>query len=253
LPNRRQFDEALKAALQAPPAAPEAHAILMLDLNGFKRINDVHGPPVGDEVLIHLGSRLLRAVRDGDLVARLGGDEFAVLARNVAGPEAATTIARRIIEGLATPIPAGGVRHPVGAAIGIALSPRDGATGEEMLRKADVALYRAKTERICGLRFFEPEKDARLRERESLEIALRRAVADDGMIVRFKPAIDGRSGEVTAFEALTEWTDPELGEVVPDRFMPIAEDIGLVSALTEYLLRKACAAAITWTSACPLA
>ncbi|HZL30075.1 MAG TPA: diguanylate cyclase [Pseudolabrys sp.] len=248
LPNRRQFDEALRAALQKVPAAPEAHAIFMLDLNGFKKTNDVHGHPVGDEVLIHVGSRLLSAVRDGDLVARLGGDEFAVLARNVAGPEAATTIARRMIDGLTSPISAGGVRHTIGTAIGIALSPQDGETVEEILRKADVALYRAKSERVSSLRFFEPEMDSHLREREILETALRQAVAENAIVLRFKPVVDGRTGKVTAFEALPQWVHPDLGEVASDRFMPVAEDIGLVSALTEQLMRKACATAANWPS-----
>src|SRR6185503_19312756 len=155
LPNRRQFNEALAGALQKVPAAPEAHAVMMIDLNGFKKINDIHGHPVGDEVLIHVASRLLGAVREGDMVARLGGDEFAVLARNIAGPEAATNIARRIIESLASPISVGGVRRVVGTGIGIALSPQDGAIAEEILRKADVALYRAKSQRVSSLRFFE--------------------------------------------------------------------------------------------------
>src|ERR1700748_407080 len=129
------------------PPAPEAHAVLLLDLNGFKKVNDIHGHPVGDQVLIHVGARLLRAVRDGDLVARLGGDEFAVLARNVAGAEGATSIALRVIESLAPRVTAGGVQHAVGTAMGVALSPQDGLSAEELLRKADVALYRAKTER----------------------------------------------------------------------------------------------------------
>jgi diguanylate cyclase (GGDEF)-like protein len=248
LPNRRQFNEALKAALHKVPAAPEAHAVLLLDLNGFKKINDFHGHPVGDEVLIHVGSRLLTAVRDGDMVARLGGDEFAVLARNVSGPEAVTNLARRIIESLTAPIAAGRTGHVVGTAIGIALSPQDGATAEEILRKADVALYRAKPERVSSLRFFEPEMDNQLRERELLEAALHRAVADDAIALRFKPVVNGRTGKVTAFEALPQWVHPDFGEVAADRFMPIAEDTGLGPTLTEQLLRKACAAALNWPS-----
>jgi diguanylate cyclase (GGDEF)-like protein len=248
LPNRRQFSEALRAALHKVPAAPEAHAVLLLDLNGFKKINDVHGHPVGDEVLIHVGSRLLVAVRDGDMVARLGGDEFAVLARNVPGPEAVTNIARRIIESLTAPIAAGRTGHVVGTAIGIALSPQDGATAEEILRKADVALYRAKPERISSLRFFEPEMDNQQRERELLEEALHQAVAADAIGLRFKPTVNGRTGKVTAFEAVPRWVHPDFGEVTADRFMPIAEDSGLGPPLTEQLLRKACAAALSWPS-----
>jgi predicted signal transduction protein with EAL and GGDEF domain len=136
-------------------------------------------------------------------------------------------------------IAAGRAGHVVGTAIGIALSPQDGATAEEILRKADVALYRAKPERVSSRRFFEP--DNQLRERELLEAALHRAIADDAIGLRFKPAVNGRTGKVTAFEALPQWIHPDFGEVAADRFMPIAEDTGLGPALTEQLLRKACA------------
>jgi diguanylate cyclase (GGDEF)-like protein len=245
LPNRRQFDEALKAGLTMIPAAPEAHAVLLLDLNGFKKINDIHGHPVGDQVLVHVGARLLRAVRDGDLVARLGGDEFAVLARNVAGAEGATSVALRIIESLSSPITVGGVRHSVGTAIGVALSPHDGQVAEELLRKADVALYRAKAERKSAVRFFETAMDARLQERDELERALRDGVEQDAFVLRFQPT--GVNGtRVAGFEALPRWLHPTLGELKPDRFQPIAEEAGLLSALTERLLRAACAAAATW-------
>ncbi len=248
LPNRRQFDEALRAALERVPSAPEAHAVLFLDLNGFTKINDVYGHPVGDEVLIHVGCRLLSAVREGDMVARLGGDEFAVLARNIPGPEATTNIARRIIEGLTVPISAGSVRHIVGTAIGIAMAPQDGQTVEQLLRKADVALYRAKSERVSSLRFFEPEMDIQLREREFLETALRQVVADNTINVRFKPTVDGRTGKVTAFEAQPQWVHSDLGEIASERFMAIAEDAGLMPVLTGQFLRKACAAALNWPS-----
>ncbi|GLK66537.1 putative bifunctional diguanylate cyclase/phosphodiesterase [Hansschlegelia plantiphila] len=246
LPNRRQFDEALTAALKVVPSAPEAHAIFMVDLNGFKKINDVHGHPVGDEVLIHVGARLLRAVRENDLVARLGGDEFAVIARNVVGAEGASTIARRIVENLGPPVAINGVGHPVGAGVGIALSPHDGLTAIELLRKADVALYRAKAERSTGIRFFEPEMDARLHERDALERALRDAVESDSFVIRFQPtSLIGGDG-IAGFEASPRLTHPVLGEIEPERFLPIAEETGLLGALTEQSLRKACAAAASW-------
>ena len=247
LPNRRQFDDAFKAALTLVPAKPEAHAVLLLDLNGFKKINDIHGHPVGDQVLIHVGARLLRAVREGDLVARLGGDEFAVLARNVAGAEGATSVALRIIESLTSPIEVGGVRHRVGTAIGVALSPHDGLAAEDLLRKADVALYRAKAERKFAVRFFEPAMDARLQERDELERALRAGVKENAFVVRFQPTcVDGN--RVSGFEALPRWVHPTLGELEPERFQPVAEEAGLLALLTERLLHCACLAASTWPS-----
>ena len=245
LPNRRQFDNALKSALVTVPAAPEAHAVLMLDLNGFKKINDVYGHPVGDQVLIHVGARLLRAVRDGDLVARLGGDEFAVLSRNVAGAEGAASVAIRIIESLSSPVVVDGVRHVVGSAIGVALSPHDGETAEELLRKADVALYRAKPERKSAVRFFEPEMDARLHERDELERSLLAGMEQDSFFLRFQPSrVSG--GRIVGFEALPRWRHPGMGDLEPERFLPIAEETGVLGALIEHLLRKACTAAALW-------
>jgi diguanylate cyclase (GGDEF)-like protein len=252
LPNRRQFDAALRSALTQPPRAPEAHAVFLLDLNGFKKINDVHGHPVGDHVLIAVGARLLRAVREGDLVARLGGDEFVVLARNLAGAEGATTIAQRIIDCLVPPIAVDGVRHTVGTAIGVALSPHDGEEAGELMRKADVALYRAKTERASAMRFFEVEMDARLRERDTLERALAAGVEGGEFFLRFQPT-RVEEGRIGGFEALPRWRHPSLGELEPDRFEPVAQEAGLLPALTGSLLRQACAAAAGWPAGVRLA
>jgi len=175
LPNRRQYDEALKAALASPPRADAFHGVFLLDLNGFKQINDVYGHGVGDEVLVLVGQRLRSAMRDGDVVARFGGDEFAILALHLGGPEAATNVALRVIESLSTPISTGRASHCVGVGIGIALVPTDATDAETALRKADVALYRAKAERRSALRFFEPEMDVRVQGRTAMEAALRAA------------------------------------------------------------------------------
>jgi diguanylate cyclase (GGDEF)-like protein len=177
LPNRRQFDDALKAALASPPRSPGMHGVFLLDLNGFKRINDICGHAVGDEVLVIVAQRLFGAMREGDLVARLGGDEFAILALNLLGPEAATNLARRVIQALDTPVMTGKKEHRVAAAIGVAFVPTDAATRDEILRKADVALYRAKTERRSALRFFEPQMDHHIHEHDVLARELREALA----------------------------------------------------------------------------
>lgn len=253
LPNRRQFDAVLKSALQSIPSYPEAHAVFLLDLNGFKKINDVHGHPVGDQLLIQVSARLMRAARDGDLVARLGGDEFAVIARNVAGAEGATSIARRIIDSFSSPFMINGAPHTVGTAIGVSLAPHNDTTAEELVRKADVALYRAKAEKKSAVRFFESEMDARLYERDALERALLDGLETDAFFVRFKPAARMQDGVITSFEALPRWLHPTMGELEPERFLAIAEDAGQLSALTEQLLTKACAAAIAWPSSVRLA
>ena len=246
LPNRRQFDDALAAALAAPPRAGGAHALYLLDLNGFKQVNDVHGHGVGDEVLVVVGQRLRGAMRDGDIVARFGGDEFAILAQHLAGPEAASNVALRVIEALREPILAGDARHHIGAGIGIALSPADATTPIEALRKADVALYRAKAERRSATRFFEEQMDQRILERVELERALRDAMAVGDITTVFQPSFDLRDRTIVGFEALPRWRHPEHGDVPPERFISIAEDAGLIHDLAVTLLRQACLAAVQW-------
>ena len=246
LPNRRQFEDALKTALGSPPRAGASHAVLLLDLNGFKKVNDLFGHPIGDQVLTVVGNRLKCAVREADLVARLGGDEFAVLAPHLAGPDAAAGVALRMIEQLREPIDVGGGRHPIGTAIGLALIPQDGTQMQEILRKADIALYRAKEQGVSALRFFEPQMDASIRERDLFERELRLAVSAETIVPHYQPLVRMDSGETIGFEALARWTHPELGEVEPCRFIPIAEDCGLIGELTDNLLRRACADAAAW-------
>jgi diguanylate cyclase (GGDEF)-like protein len=248
LPNRRQFIDSLNAAIAAPPRAGAAHALLMLDLNRFKQINDVYGHHAGDEALIVVGSRLLGAVRDGDLVARVGGDEFVVLARHLAGAEAATSIALRVIEALSAPVAAVGITHSLGVSIGIAMFPFTGATTEEVMRRADVALYKAKGVEKSSLCFFDSDLDRYVRDRANLERELRAAIAAGDIQPYFQPLVDLRTKAVVGFEALARWSHKDLGEVPPDRFIPVAEDAGLISELTDQLLRRACEVAITWPS-----
>jgi diguanylate cyclase (GGDEF)-like protein len=153
LANRRQFDEALKAATSAPPREGAVHAVILMDLNGFKQVNDVYGHGVGDQVLTVVAQRLTGTMRDDDLAARLGGDEFAILALHLVGPEAATNIALRVIEALKEPVVTGPLRHQIGAGLGISLIPSDAVTPGQALRKADLALYRAKEERRSATTF----------------------------------------------------------------------------------------------------
>jgi diguanylate cyclase (GGDEF)-like protein len=244
--NRRQFDDALKAAAAAPPREGAVHALIFLDLNGFKQVNDVYGHGVGDEVLTIVARRLLGAMRNGDLAARLGGDEFAILALHLIGAEAATNVALRVIEALKDPISVGSVRHQIGVAVGISLIPSDASTPEQAFRKADLALYRAKEERRSTVRFFEDEMDKRVQERESLVQELRIAVAQGNIRAYFQPSVELKTRRIVSFEAVPRWLHASLGEIAPDRFIPIAEESGMIHELGDQILRQACTAAAQW-------
>ncbi|WP_299749662.1 EAL domain-containing protein [Devosia sp.] len=246
LANRRQFEEALNVAIAATPAAGKTHAVLMLDLNGFKQVNDVYGHGVGDEVLTIVGQRLLRAARQGDLVARLGGDEFIILAQHLIGPEAAGSIALRIIQALAEPVVTGSLRHAIGAGIGVALIPSDATSKAEAMRTADVALYRAKAERRSAFRFFERDMDRLVHEREQLERELRGALAADQIVAQFRPSLGLRSGKIIGYEAIPSWQAVDGSAVAPERFMAVAEDTGLIHEVARRVLERACLAAMSW-------
>ncbi|KRE22016.1 hypothetical protein ASE66_26570 [Bosea sp. Root483D1] len=246
LANRRQFEEALVTAAASPPAQGQVHAVFLLDLNGFKQINDTYGHDSGDEVLRIVAERLLRAVREGDLVARLGGDEFVLLAQHLMGPEAAANIAARIIHGLNEPIRTGRVEHRVATGIGIAFLPDDAQTGPEALRKADLALYRAKGERRSAFRFFEEEMDRMVRQRDQMERELREALQQDLIRPRFRPSIDLATGKVTGFEAVPSWIVDGTDLFPPERFLPVAEETGLIHQIAGRLLEIACEAAREW-------
>jgi diguanylate cyclase (GGDEF)-like protein len=247
LPNRRLFDDTVARAFAERPSADRTHAVFLLDLNRFKLINDVFGHPVGDEVLREVGRRLVAVLREsGDHAARLGGDEFGVVATHLLGPEQASGIALRIIDALAAPVLAGDTEHAIGAAIGIALFPRDGDTAEEVIRRADVALYRAKLEPHSSHHFFEADMDAHIRERSSMERELRRAIGAGDIQPHYQPIVDLKTNRIMGFQALARWRHSTLGDVPPERFIPVAESCGLIRQLSEQLLKTACRDACRW-------
>lgn len=246
LANRRALGKAVEAAIQAPPDADEIHALFMIDLNGFKKINDVYGHPEGDDVLVTLAERMKTVTRSRDTLARLGGDEFAMVAHHLAGPESAANLASRIQATLEQTVENGKHRHRVGAGIGVALIPRDGNTSDEIVRKADIALYRAKDASGSAIRFFEEEMDRHVRERDAIERELSAAIGTDNLLPWYQPITNLKTGEIIEFEALARWSHPTLGDIPPDRFIPIAESSGLMTRLSDWLLTRAVKDAVLW-------
>jgi diguanylate cyclase (GGDEF)-like protein len=245
LPNRILFHERVEAALEARKDE-EKVAILCLDLDQFKAVNDTLGHPIGDELLCNVAARLRNAVRESDAVARLGGDEFAIVQVGEDQPLGATALAERIIENLNVPYEIGGHEVISGTSIGIAVAPSDGTDADVLLKDADMALYRAKHDGRGTYRFFEPEMDARMQARRLLELDLRRALAMKEFVVHYQPLLDLRSNEISGFEALLRWAHPERGIVSPGEFIPIAEEIGLIVPIGAWVLRQACMDAVRW-------
>jgi diguanylate cyclase (GGDEF)-like protein len=245
LANRRVLHARLNHEL-AHRRRAESCAVLYLDLDQFKDINDTLGHPVGDELLRLVAERMRGCIRDGDFVARLGGDEFAIIRAGIAQPIEAKGLAERVMEVFATPFELNGHQLLVGASLGIAIGPADGADADTLLKNADMALYRAKAGGRGTYRFFEPIMDAEIQERRALEIDLRKALANNEFELFFQPMLDARTKALTGFEALIRWRHPDRGLVVPDQFIPLCEEIGLIIPLGEWVLQEACRQAATW-------
>jgi diguanylate cyclase (GGDEF)-like protein len=252
LPNRTLLAERIELAV-AQVGRGSGFAVFCLDLDNFKQVNDTLGHPVGDELLCAVADRLNACVREVDTVARLGGDEFAVIQCGVQGGEEAERLARRIVECVGAPYELNGHRVVVGCSVGISMSPVDGSTGEKLLKNADVALYRAKMEGRGTWRFFEPAMDASLQRRRAIELDLREAMAKDEFSLYYQPLYDLHLDRICGFEALLRWHHPKRGMVAPDQFIPIAEEIGLIGPLGEWVLNRACEQAVTWPSEMKLA
>ncbi|MHC2254237.1 diguanylate cyclase (GGDEF)-like protein [Bradyrhizobium embrapense] len=252
LPNRTLLAERIELAV-AQVGRGSGFAVFCLDLDNFKQVNDTLGHPVGDELLCAVADRLNACVREVDTVARLGGDEFAVIQCGVQGGEEAERLARRIVECVGAPYELNGHRVVVGCSVGISMSPGDGTTGEKLLKNADVALYRAKMEGRGTWRFFEPAMDASLQRRRAIELDLREAMAKDEFSLYYQPLYDLHLDRICGFEALLRWHHPKRGLVPPDQFIPIAEEIGLIGPLGEWVLNRACEQAVTWPTEMKLA
>ncbi len=246
LPNRRGFSEKLEEALQGTLERGARVAVLMLDLDGFKQINDVHGHAVGDQALMETTARISSVTRDGTVLARLGGDEFAIIMQRVTSLEAPTRLARRIIGALAEPFMVGSVATTLSLCIGIAVAPDDGVEPDEVLRRADRALYRAKAEGRSSIRHFEANMDAHLERRMLIEQEMRAALTEEAIVPFYQPIVSLDGNRIIGFEALARWDNPTLGSVPPNDFIPVAEESGMIAALSDQLLRRACTDAKHW-------
>jgi diguanylate cyclase (GGDEF)-like protein len=245
LPNRILFRRSLEDALHRV-ARGEACAVLCLDLDQFKAVNDTLGHPVGDALLKAVTDRLHHLVRQTDTVARLGGDEFAIVQSSVDHPADATSLATRLLRELAAPFEVAGHHVMITTSIGIAVAPDDGSDPDVLLKSADIALYRAKSDGRNRYRFFEPAMDALMQARRELELALRKAITSDEFELFFQPLVNLAEQRITGFEALLRWNRPERGMVSPADFIPLAEEIGLIIQIGEWVLHTACRHAMSW-------
>ena len=249
LPNRRVFAETLETAISRARRGSITYAVLIIDLDRFKPVNDIHGHAAGDEVLREVATRLAGLARSSDTVARLGGDEFGVIVDCVAPDDpvaAASALAERIIASVGKPISIGDLTVEVGASIGIAVCPHDGRHSDTLLRAADMAMYRAKEEGRGAYRFFRQSMERALRERIALEEDVRRAVSAHAIEPHYQPLMKLSENRLVGFEILARWHHPTRGDVEPEVFIPIVEKLGLIGELTYDLLRRACLDARDW-------
>ncbi|MGZ8296628.1 MAG: EAL domain-containing protein [Allosphingosinicella sp.] len=252
LPNRAVFADHLARTVAKAGESADHVAVLCVDLDGFKAVNDIYGHPAGDALLIAAAQRLRSAVRGHELVARLGGDEFAVVQAGGEQPGHGGLLAQRVVEALAEPFAIGSDTVRISASVGVALFPADAADPESLVKNADMALYRAKADGRGTARFYEAAMDEALRRRRQLEADLRQAIGRGELSVHYQPLADLGSGSILGFEALLRWTHRELGPIGPATFIPLAEESGLILKLGEWVLREACTEAARWTPALKL-
>ena len=246
LPNRVFLREQMERALAAAGSSPVA--IMFVDLDQFKQVNDTLGHPRGDMLLRAVADRLRHLVRPTDIVARFGGDEFVIVQTPIAGSDEAAALARRIVTALGETYEVDGHQVVIGASVGIALSPRDATGPDHLLKIADMALYWAKADQRGTWRFFEAEMDVRAHARRSLELDLRHALANNTFQVFYQPLFDLKTKKISTCEALLRWPHPLRGMISPAEFIPVAEEMGLIVDLGKWVLYEACRTCATWPS-----
>ncbi|ACA16311.1 diguanylate cyclase/phosphodiesterase [Methylobacterium sp. 4-46] len=246
LPNRLLLRERLGAALDRLARRGEGCALLLVDLDRFKPVNDTLGHPVGDALLEKVADRLRATVRAEDTVARIGGDEFVVLQSAVRDAADTTALAQRLVDLIGRAYMIEGHLVSIGASLGIALAPQDGTDPDRLLKSADLALYRAKRDGRATFRFFEPTMDAQMQARRQLELDMRQALARREFEIHYQPQLNLLEERLTGCEALLRWRHPVRGMVSPAEFIPLAEEIGLIVPIGDWVIRQACHDAVRW-------
>jgi diguanylate cyclase (GGDEF)-like protein len=246
LANRILFRERLEQSLEKARDDGSTIAVLYLDLDLFKSVNDTLGHETGDQLLKTVATRIRGCVQSDNVIARLGGDEFAILMAPVNIAQECAVFASRIVKEIGSVYNIDGHEIVIGTSIGIASTELGTSSPEQLLKQADTALYRAKADGRGTFRFFEPEMDAELQARRALEVDLRRAMANNEFLLHFQPQVRLQANEITGFEALLRWRHPVRGTIPPGEFIPIAEDIGLIAPLGEWAINEACRIAATW-------
>ena len=249
LPNRLLFLDRLQQAIKKANRANRLLAVLFIDLDRFKRINDSLGHATGDAVLQEIARRLEGCLRDDDVVARLGGDEFIIIMDSLQNARHATTMAQKVIRAVQHPVHYGGQELHVSVSVGISLYPQDGEDAERLLRNADAAMYRAKGEATNSFQFYTTDMTELAFERVLLESHLHRALGSDQFVIFYQPQIDLRSGRLIGLEALLRWQHPEQGLMLPATFITLAEDTGLILPLGEWVLQTVCGQVADWYGA----
>jgi diguanylate cyclase (GGDEF)-like protein len=246
LPNRMLFKDRVTQAITLAPRHLKKVAVLFLDLDGFKHINDSLGHPTGDKLLQSIAKRLVDCVRASDTVSRQGGDEFVVLLSEVEQPENTAITARRMLQTVAAAHSVDQHDLHISTSIGVSVYPDDGVDAETLIKNADTAMYQAKANGRQSYQFFKPSMNARAVERQSIEEGLRRALERQEFTLHYQPKVNLRTGQITGAEALLRWTNPIQGSVSPAQFIPVAEDCGLILPIREWVLREACQQAQAW-------
>jgi len=248
LANRTLFTREIETALSRVQRHEHHIALLCLDLDRFKNVNDSYGHMVGDQLLVRVAERLRGCVRKSDTIARMGGDEFAII-QDIRSMDDARHLAGRIVAALRDPVHVNGMELEVGVSIGIVLAPEDGMDAKNLLSRGDMAMYRAKGEGRNGWCFYSPDMDAQLQTRIELEKDMRQALAEGQFELHYQPLLNLGTGEIVSFEALARWRHPARGFVSPADFIPLAEECGLIGELGEWVLHTACATAARWPQA----